>query len=176
MNYGITVATLISSIKYDDRYRYRSRLEFSEFDWKSFRFVNSGIVYVPDSHPTPSASFRFWGFSFGSFLVGLVGRCRLRGVASLGSLPLLLCCSMRHACVTSYGRRWPRQPPPPLGLSLLLFRSPRVLGQGRRPAVRPSLNALLSRPGLPTSIRQSLKARARMMEVGERQPYCHTNA
>ena len=36
-------------------------------------------------------------------------------------------------------------------------------------------NAIQISPHLPTSVRQSLKARARMTEVGERQPYCHTN-
>ena len=55
---------------------------------------------VEQSHPTPSASLSGFGVFFLWSFFGRSGRCRLRGVASLGSLPLLLCCSMRNACVT----------------------------------------------------------------------------
>ena len=39
--------------------------------------MNSGIIYVPDSHPTPSASLSGFGV-FLWFFFGLVGRCPLR--------------------------------------------------------------------------------------------------
>ena len=63
----------------------------------SFQSVNSGIVYVPDSHPTPSASLSGFGV-FLWFFFGLVGRCPLRRRCSLGSL-LLLCAvaCIKHA-------------------------------------------------------------------------------
>ena len=60
-------------------------------------------------------SFWFWGFLW-FFLVGRSGRCRLRGVARLAPLLLLLC--MRNACITRDGGRWTIHPPPPLGSSL----------------------------------------------------------
>ena len=97
--------------------------------------MNSGMFQVPDSHPTPSVFPSGFG---GSFLVGLVfRRCPLRRRC----FAWLLCCFCMHAfnaCITRYGGRWPRQPPPPLRSSLQLFRIPRVLGQGRCPAELPT--------------------------------------
>ena len=90
--------TLTISRKGPRRLRRRSCLRGS---------VNSGIVYVPDSHPTPSASLSGFGVLFWSVLVGLV--LRLRGAA-----PCFVAC-VRNACITTDGGRWPRQPPPPLG-------------------------------------------------------------
>ena len=73
-------------------------------------------VVCPGFAPNPFCfSFWFWSFLW-FFLVGRSGRCRLRGVARLAPLLLLLC--MRKACIIRDGGRWPRQPPPPLGSSL----------------------------------------------------------
>ena len=56
----------------------------------------------------------------------------------------------------------------------IVFKSPRVLDQGRSPAARPLHNVQQIRPGPPTSLRRATK-RGPEREVGERQPYCHTN-
>ena len=50
---------------------------------------------------------------FGVLLWFLFGRS---GRSSPSRRWLLRCFSVRHACITRYGGRWPRQPPPPLGL------------------------------------------------------------
>ena len=69
-----------------------------------------GTLYVPDWHPTPS--FASSGFGVSLLVFGRSGLVlRLRGAA------LPLCCCMRKACIIRHGGRWPRQPPPPLGLS-----------------------------------------------------------
>ena len=57
--------------------------------------VNSGMFYVPDSHPTPSASLSGFGVFLWFFSVGLVW-FRLRGVARLAPALLLHASCMRN--------------------------------------------------------------------------------
>ena len=97
--------------------------------------MNSGIIYVPDSHPTPSASRSGFGVFLWFFLVWSVA-VLFGGVARLARFCCFAVC-MHNACITIDGGRWPRQPPPPLGSSLQLSKSPRFLGQGRQPATCP---------------------------------------
>ena len=68
--------------------------------------VNSGIVYVPDSHPTP---FRFFWGLFLVYFWSVFLRPRWRRCSCL--LYALHC----NACITSDGRRWTIHPPPPIG-------------------------------------------------------------
>ena len=139
--------------------------------FQSFPSANSGIVYVPDSHPTPSASLPGFGVFLWFFLVGLVW-CRLRGVARLARF---VAC-MRKACITIHGGRWPRQPPPPLGIIIIMvFKIPRFLGVGRSPVQRPWMQCCTDPSTLPHSPPAAVKTTARMKRVGG-QPYCHTNA
>ena len=131
--------------------------------------MNSGIVSCPGFAPNPFLCFfLFWG----CFFLGLVG---LSSSSSLEALLAFVAASTCNACVTTDGGRWPRQPPPPLGLLSQLSLGFLGFRCGTMARTAPLDNAVQSRPHLPALLRQSLKARARMRRAGE-QPYCHTNA
>ena len=74
-----------------------------------FEIVNSGIIYVPDLHPTPFCF--FWGF-FLVYFWSVFRRPRWR--RSLGFL-LVAALHAFNACVTTYGGSEARHLTPPLG-------------------------------------------------------------
>ena len=95
------------------------------------------MFQVPDSHPTPSVFPSGFGDSFfgSSWSVWSVAFAAL--LAWLLAFALLRCC-MHNACIIRHGGRWTIHPPPPIGISSLLSKSPRFLGQGRCPAELPT--------------------------------------
>ena len=117
-------------------------------------------VSSPGFAPNPFCfSFLVLGFLLGVFF-GRSGLSPSRRCSLGSSLCCFLCCSMRHACVTSYGGRWTRHPPPPLGLSSqLLFKIPRVLGPGTVSRCTAPLHNAAAEPSwsLPTSSSRATK-------------------
>ena len=132
--------------------------------------VKFGTLYVPDSHPTPS--FVSSGFGVSLLVWSLVGLVvlRLRGARSF------CCCKHAcNACVTKDGGEARDTPPPLRIITTIVFKLPRILGVGRCPAALPTQCA--AEPSTPPHFcPAAVKITARMTEVGERQPYCHTNA
>ena len=96
--------------------------------------MNSGIFYVPDSHPTPSASS---GMVSGFLIWSVFGRCCFVVVGGAARF-CCLACSTYNACITRYGGSEARHLTPPNKIIMtIVFKNSRLLGVGRQEKVTP---------------------------------------
>ena len=127
-------------------------------------------VSSPGFAPNPFCfPFWFWGFFFGSFW----SVWSVAFAAVLGSFALVAACIQCMHNKTR-GEVDDTSTPSTRIITIIVFKIPRILDQGRSPAAHPLHNVQQIRPGPPTSLRRATK-RGPEREVG-RQPYCHTNA
>ena len=99
------------------------RRYFAEGHWLRGS-VNSGIVYVPDSHPTPFCF--FWGFGFWS----IFGRSGSSSSMEALRFALLQHCTY-NACITSEAGGGQDSHPRHRITITIAFRIPRILGEER---------------------------------------------
>ena len=120
----------------------------------SLKCVNSGIIYVPDSHPTPSASLS----GFGVFFLGPFWSVWSVAFAALLARLLAFALLLHASCMRNDRRREVDDTSTPSirFIITIVFKIPRILGVGRQERMTPfkmSSGAVHSSP-LPSAVSQ----------------------